>query len=68
MAKQIAPAYALSLCVVLALHKTDPKFLALLRSTVADFQKTQPKDGITWETLELFLRALYDSEIFVKSS
>jgi hypothetical protein len=68
MARQIPPAYALSLCVVLALHKTDPKFLALLRSTVVDFQKTQPKDGSAWETLELFLHALYDPEIFVKKS
>ena len=68
MARQIPPAYALSLCIALALHKSDPTFLALLRTTVADFQKTQPRGETSWETLSLFLAVLNDPEIFVKKS
>jgi hypothetical protein len=67
MARQIPPAYALSICLARPLHELDPKFLAVLRPTVADFQKMQPRGEMTWETLGLFLTALNDPEIFVKS-
>jgi hypothetical protein len=62
--KQIFPGYALSICIARTLAARDPEFLATLRSTVLEMQKSQPRDGTTWETLETFYAATNDPEIF----
>jgi hypothetical protein len=62
--KQIFPGYAMSFCIARTLAARDPGFLAALRTNVFEMLKTEPRDGMTYETLSTFLAAMDEPSIF----
>jgi hypothetical protein len=64
--RQIQPGFVLAVCIAQALQKRDPKFLAVLKETVDEVQKTQPQGETTWDTLQIFRAGLNDPELFTQ--
>lgn len=64
MAKQIRPALVLPVCIARALCEHDPRFLAVLKSTVLEFRESQPRESDAHEMLEIFWQALNEPGIF----